>query len=151
MKFNVNVNIKLRDVCLVTAGVVVGAAAISLFNQHNVRQVKKEFNKIVDKETKSIKKEIKNEIKENINVEEIKDEITNEIKDSIIDETLEKMLDKNATFMAKVDIRLDKYEKELNKMSNEVLNFDARVGKIVNGALRTVAGVVVGRGDDDED
>ena len=134
MKFNVNVNIKLRDVCLVTAGVVVGAAAISLFNQHNVRQVKKEFNKIVDKETKTIKKEIKNEI-----------------KDSIIDETLEKMLDKNATFMAKVDIRLDKYEKELNKMSNEVLNFDARVGKIVNGALRTVAGVVVGRGDDDED
>ena len=68
MKFNVNVNIKLRDVCLVTAGVVVGAAAISLFNQHNVKQVKKEFNKIVDKETKTIKKEIKNEIKENINL-----------------------------------------------------------------------------------
>ena len=38
---NVNISIKLRDVCLVTAGVVIGAAAISLFNQNNVKKMKK--------------------------------------------------------------------------------------------------------------
>ena len=69
MKFNVNVNIKLRDVCLVTAGVVVGSAAISLFNQHNVRQVKKEFNKITI-----------NDIKECVKyLEEKKEKLTDDI------------------------------------------------------------------------
>lgn len=151
MKFNVNINIKLRDVCLVTAGVIVGASAISLINRNEVKKVKKEFNKIIDKETKEIKKEVKNEMKEAINVEEIKNEIKNELKDSIVDETLEKMINKNAKFMAKVNIRLDKYGKELNKMEKDVLNFDARVGKLVNGAIKTVGGIMTKGGDDDED
>ena len=145
---NVNINIKLRDVCLVTAGVVVGVAAISLFNHHNVKQMKKEF---IDKQTKTIKKELKQEIKESVNVDEIKEEIKEEIKDSIIDDTLKEMTDKTARLMAKVDIRLEKYEKELNKMSTEVLNFDARVGKIVNGAIKTVGGIVTRGGEDYED
>ena len=148
MKFNVNVNIKLRDVCLVTAGVVVGAAAISLFNQHNVKKMKKEF---IDKQTKTIKKELKQEIKESVKIDEIVNEIKEEIEDSIIDDTLKEMTDKTARFMAKVDIRLEKYEKELNRMSTEVLNFDARVGKIVNGAIKTVGGIMTKGGEDYED
>lgn len=145
---NVNISIKLRDVCLVTAGVVVGAAAISLFNQHNVKKMKKEF---IDKQTKTIKKELKQEIKESVKIDEIVNEIKEEIKDSIIDDTLKEMTDKTARFMAKVDIRLEKYEKELNRMSTEVLNFDARVGKIVNGAIKTVGGIMTKGGEDYED
>ena len=145
---NVNISIKLRDVCLVTAGVVVGAAAISLFNQHNVKKMKKEF---IDKQTKTIKKELKQEIKESVKIDEIVNEIKEEIEDSIIDDTLKEMTDKTARFMAKVDIRLEKYEKELNRMSTEVLNFDARVGKIVNGAIKTVGGIMSKGGEDYED
>ena len=145
---NVNISIKLRDVCLVTAGVVVGAAAISLFNQHNVKKMKKEF---IDKQTKTIKKELKQEIKESVKIDEIINEIKEEIEDSIIDDTLKEMTDKTARFMAKVDIRLEKYEKELNRMSTEVLNFDARVGKIVNGAIKTVGGIMTKGGEDYED
>lgn len=145
---NVNISIKLRDVCLVTAGVVVGAAAISLFNQHNVKKMKKEF---IDKQTKTIKKELKQEIKESVKIDEIVNEIKEEIEDSIIDDTLKEMTDKTARFMAKVDIRLEKYEKELNRMSTEVLNFDARVGKIVNGAIKTVGGIMTKGGEDYED
>lgn len=148
MKLDINVNIKLRDVCLVTAGVVVGAAAISLFNQHNVKKMKKEF---IDKQTKTIKKELKQEIKESVKIDEIINEIKEEIEDSIIDDTLKEMTDKTARFMAKVDIRLEKYEKELNRMSTEVLNFDARVGKIVNGAIKTVGGIMTKGGEDYED
>ena len=145
---NVNISIKLRDVCLVTAGVVVGAAAISLFNQHNIKKMKKEF---IDKQTKTIKKELKQEIKESVKIDEIVNEIKEEIEDSIIDDTLKEMTDKTARFMAKVDIRLEKYEKELNRMSTEVLNFDARVGKIVNGAIKTVGGIMTKGGEDYED
>ena len=145
---NVNISIKLRDVCLVTAGVVVGAAAISLFNQHNVKKMKKEF---IDKQTKTIKKELKQEIKESVKIDEIVNEIKEEIENSIIDDTLKEMTDKTARFMAKVDIRLEKYEKELNRMSTEVLNFDARVGKIVNGAIKTVGGIMSKGGEDYED
>lgn len=145
---NVNISIKLRDVCLVTAGVVVGAAAISLFNQHNVKKMKKEF---IDKQTKTIKKELKQEIKESVKIDEIVNEIKEEIEDSIIDDTLKEMTDKTARFMAKVDIRLEKYEKELNRMSTEVLNFDTRVGKIVNGAIKTVGGIMTKGGEDYED
>lgn len=145
---NVNISIKLRDVCLVTAGVIVGSAAISLFNQHNVKKMKKEF---IDKQTKTIKKELKQEIKESVKIDEIINEIKEEIEDSIIDDTLKEMTDKTARFMAKVDIRLEKYEKELNRMSTEVLNFDARVGKIVNGAIKTVGGIMTKGGEDYED
>lgn len=145
---NLNVNIKLRDVALVTAGVVVGAAAISLFAGRNAKQMKKEF---INEQTKSIKKEIKQEIKESIKIDDIANEIKNELKNTIIDDTLEEMTDKTARFMAKVDIRLEDYEKQLDRMSKEVMNFDARVGKLVNGAIKTIAGAAMRRGEDDED
>lgn len=145
---NLNVNIKLRDVCLVTAGVVVGAAAVSLFSGRSAKQMKKEF---INEQTKTIKKEIKQEIKESIKIDDIADEIRDELKNNIIEDTLEEMTDKTARFMAKVDIRLEDYEKQLNKMSKEVMNFDARVGKLVNGAIKTIAGAAMGRGVNDED
>ena len=94
---------------------------------------------------------MKQEIKESVKIDEIVNEIKEEIEDSIIDDTLKEMTDKTARFMAKVDIRLEKYEKELNRMSTEVLNFDARVGKIVNGAIKTVGGIMTKGGEDYED
>ena len=145
---NISVNIKLKDVCLVTAGVVAGAAAVALFSGCSARRMKKE---IVNTQTNMLRKEIKEDIKKAIKVDDIVKEIEGEIKGSIIDDTVSELNEKNKTFMAEVRVRLNRYEKELNKMSEEVLNFDARVGKIVNGAVKTVAGVMIKGGEDDED
>lgn len=145
---NISVNIKLKDVCLVTAGVVAGAAAVALFSGCSAKRMKKE---IVNAQTNMLRKEIKEDIKKAIKVDDIVKEIKGEIKGSIIDDTLEEMTDKTARFMAKVDIRLGKYETKLDKMAEEVINFDARVGKIVNGAVKTVAGAMIKGGEDNED
>lgn len=148
MKIEIDVKQALVVTGCVTAGMAIGFGLSKLM----LKKAKKELkNEIINKETKMVKEEITNEIKENIDIKSIKKEITDEIKESIIEDTLDEMLDKTATFMAKVDIRLDDYEKELNRMSNEVLNFDTRVGKIINGAIKTVGGIVIKGGDDYED
>ena len=148
MKLEIDVKQALIVSGSIAAGMVIGFGLTNLA----IKKAKKELkNEIINKETKMVKEEITNEIKENIDIKSIKKEITDEIKESIIEDTLDEMLDKTATFMAKVDIRLDDYEKELNRMSNEVLNFDTRVGKIINGAIKTVGGIVVKGGEDYED
>ena len=148
MKLEIDVKQALIVSGSIAAGMVIGFGLTNLA----IKKAKKELkNEIINKETKIVKEEITNEIKENIDIKSIKKEITDEIKESIIEDTLDEMLDKTATFMAKVDIRLDDYEKELNRMSNEVLNFDTRVGKIINGAIKTVGGIVVKGGEDYED
>lgn len=148
MKIEIDVKQALVVTGCVTAGMAIGFGLSKLM----LKKAKKELkNEIINKETKMVKEEITNEIKENIDIKSIKKEITDEIKESIIEDTLDEMLDKTATFMAKVDIRLDDYEKELNRMSNEVLNFDTRVGKIINSAIKTVGGIVIKGGDDYED
>ena len=148
MKLEIDVKQALIVSGSIAAGMIIGFGLTNLA----IKKAKKELkNEIINKETKMIKEEITNEIKENIDIKSIKKEIADEIKESIIEDTLDEMLDKTATFMAKVDIRLDDYEKELNRMSNEVLNFDTRVGKIINGAIKTVGGIVVKGGDDYED
>lgn len=148
MKLEIDVKQALIVSGSIAAGMIIGFGLTNLA----IKKAKKELkNEIINKETKMVKEEITNEIKENIDIKSIKKEIADEIKESIIEDTLDEMLDKTATFMAKVDIRLDDYEKELNRMSNEVLNFDTRVGKIINGAIKTVGGIVVKGGDDYED
>lgn len=148
MKLEIDVKQALIVSGSIAAGMIIGFGLTNLA----IKKAKKELkNEIINKETKMVKEEITNEIKENIDIKSIKKEITDEIKESIIEDTLDEMLDKTATFMAKVDIRLDDYEKELNRMSNEVLNFDTRVGKIINGAIKTVGGIVIKGGDDYED
>lgn len=148
MKIEIDVKQALIVSGSIAAGMIIGFGLTNLA----IKKAKKELkNEIINKETKMVKEEITNEIKENIDIKSIKKEITDEIKESIIEDTLDEMLDKTATFMAKVDIRLDDYEKELNRMSNEVLNFDTRVGKIINGAIKTVGGIVIKGGDDYED
>ena len=148
MKLEIDVKQALIVSGSIAAGMIIGFGLTNLA----IKKAKKELkNEIINKETKTVKEEITNEIKENIDIKSIKKEIADEIKESIIEDTLDEMLDKTATFMAKVDIRLDDYEKELNRMSNEVLNFDTRVGKIINGAIKTVGGIVVKGGDDYED
>ena len=148
MKLEIDVKQALIVSGSIAAGMIIGFGLTNLA----IKKAKKELkNEIINKETKMVKEEITNEIKENIDIKSIKKEITDEIKESIVEDTLDEMLDKTATFMAKVDIRLDDYEKELNRMSNEVLNFDTRVGKIINGAIKTVGGIVVKGGEDYED
>ena len=148
MKLEIDVKQALIVSGSIAAGMIIGFGLTNLA----IKKAKKELkNEIINKETKMVKEEITNEIKENIDIKSIKKEIADEIKESIIEDTLDEMLDKTATFMAKVNIRLDDYEKELNRMSNEVLNFDTRVGKIINGAIKTVGGIVVKGGDDYED
>ena len=148
MKLEIDVKQALIVSGSIAAGMIIGFSLTNLA----IKKAKKELkNEIINKETKMVKEEITNEIKENIDIKSIKKEITDEIKESIVEDTLDEMLDKTATFMAKVDIRLDDYEKELNRMSNEVLNFDTRVGKIINGAIKTVGGIVVKGGEDYED
>ena len=148
MKLEIDVKQALIVSGSIAAGMIIGFGLTNLA----IKKAKKELkNEIINKETKTVKEEITNEIKENIDIKSIKKEIADEIKESIIEDTLDEMLDKTATFMAKVNIRLDDYEKELNRMSNEVLNFDTRVGKIINGAIKTVGGIVVKGGDDYED
>lgn len=148
MKLEIDVKQALIVSGSIAAGMIIGFGLTNLA----IKKAKKELkNEIINKETKMVKEEITNEIKENIDIKSIKKEITDEIKESVIEDTLDEMLDKTATFMAKVDIRLDDYEKELNRMSNEVLNFDTRVGKIINGAIKTVGGIVIKGGDDYED
>lgn len=155
MKLEIDVKQALIVSGSVAAGMIIGFGLTNLA----IKKAKKELkNEIINKETKKVKDEITKEIKENIDIKEIKNNIKKEIEGSIIDDTLndvdsklEDICDKNRNFMAKVEIKLGKYEKTLKKIESDVLDTDARVGKLVNSAIRTMAGVVVKRGDDDED
>ena len=155
MKLEIDVKQALIVSGSIAAGMIIGFGLTNLA----IKKAKKELkNEIINKETKMVKEEITNEIKENINIREIKNDIKKEIENSIIDDTLKDMdskiediCDKNRNFMAKVEIKLGKYEKTLKRIESDVLDTDARVGKLVNSAIKTMAGVVVKRGDDDED
>lgn len=155
MKIEIDVKQALVVTGCVTAGMAIGFGLSKLM----LKKAKKELRaEVIDDEKIAIKYEIKKEIKEKIDVNEIKNDIKKQIEDSIIEDTLTEMdskmediCDKNSNFMAKVEIRLGKYEKTLKKIESDVLDTDARVGKLVNNAIRTMAGVVVKRGDDDED
>ena len=52
--------------------------------------------------------------------------------------------------MAKVNVRLEEYEETLDDMKNNVLDMDARVGKLVNNAIKSIANITIGRGGADE-
>ena len=156
MKLEIDVKQALIVSGSVAAGMIIGFGLTNLA----IKKAKKEIkNEIINKETKKVKDEIAKEIKENIDIKEIKNNIKKEIEESIIDDTLQDMdaklediYDKNRNFMANVKIKLDKYEKTLNRIESDVLDADARVGKLVNSAIRTMAGVVIKKGgDDDED
>ena len=155
MKLEIDVKQTLIVSGSIAAGMIIGFGLTNLA----IKKAKKELkNEIINKETKMVKEEITNEIKESINIREIKNDIKKEIENSIIDDTLKDMdskiediCDKNRNFMAKVEIKLGKYEKTLKRIESDVLDTDARVGKLVNSAIKTMAGVVVKRGDDDED
>ena len=155
MKLEIDVKQALIVSGSIAAGMIIGFSLTNLA----IKKAKKELkNEIINKETQMVKEEITKEIKENINIREIKNDIKKEIENSIIDDTLKDMdskmediCDKNRNFMAKVEIKLGKYEKTLKRIESDVLDTDARVGKLVNSAIKTMAGVVVKRGDDDED
>ena len=142
-----DIKINTRDLGLVVGGLAVGVAlGFSL-----VKKAKKELRKeIIDNQTKTIKEEIKNTIKEKIDIPEIKKEIKHQIENSIVDDTIKTITDKNVEFMAKVNVRLDEYEETLDDMKNNVLDMDARVGKLVNNAIKSIANITIGRGSADE-
>ena len=142
-----DIKINTRDLGLVVGGLAVGMA----LGFGLVKKAKKELRKeIIDNQTKTIKEEIKNTIKEKIDIPEIKKEIKHQIENSIIDDTIKTVTDKNVEFMAKVNVRLDEYEETLDDMKNNVLDMDARVGKLVNNAIKSIANITIGRGGTDE-
>lgn len=142
-----DIKINTRDLGLVVGGLAVGVA----LGFGLVKKAKKELRKeIIDNQTKTIKEEIKNTIKEKIDIPEIKKEIKHQIENSIIDDTIKMVTDKNVEFMAKVNVRLDEYEETLDDMKNNVLDMDARVGKLVNNAIKSIANITIGRGGSDE-
>ena len=142
-----DIKINTRDLGLVVGGLAVGVA----LGFGLVKKAKKELRKeIIDNQTKTIKEEIKNTIKEKIDIPEIKKEIKHQIENSIIDDTIKMVTDKNVEFMAKVNVRLDEYEETLDDMKNNVLDMDARVGKLVNNAIKSIANITIGRGGTDE-
>ena len=142
-----DIKINTRDLGLVVGGLAAGVAlGFSL-----VKKAKKELRKeIIDNQTKTIKEEIKNTIKEKIDIPEIKKEIKHQIENSIVDDTIKTITDKNVEFMAKVNVRLEEYEETLDDMKNNVLDMDARVGKLVNNAIKSIANITIGRGGADE-
>ena len=146
------IEIDVKQVALVAGGMVAGMTIGFGLTKWAVKKAKKDLkNEIINKETKTIKEEIKDTIKEGIDVKEIKREIKNQIEESIIKDTLKEMDEKNTEFMAKVSVKLDDYEEKLEDIENNVLDTDARVGKLVNNAIRTIANVTIKRGDINED
>ena len=142
-----DIKINTRDLGLVVGGLAVGMA----LGFGLIKKAKKELRKeIIDNQTKTIKEEIKNTIKEKIDIPEIKKEIKHQIENSIIDDTIKTVTDKNVEFMAKVNVRLDEYEETLDDMKKNVLDMDARVGKLVNNAIKSIANITIGRGGTDE-
>jgi len=142
-----DIKINTRDLGLVVGGLAVGVA----LGFGLVKKAKKELRKeIIDNQTKTIKEEIKSTIKEKIDIPEIKKEIKHQIENSIIDDTIKTITDKNVEFMAKVNVRLEEYEETLDDMKNNVLDMDARVGKLVNNAIKSIANITIGRGGTDE-
>lgn len=142
-----DIKINTRDLGLVVGGLAVGMA----LGFGLIKKAKKELRKeIIDNQTKTIKEEIKNTIKEKIDIPEIKKEIKHQIENSIIDDTIKIVTDKNVEFMAKINVRLDEYEETLDDMKNNVLDMDARVGKLVNNAIKSIANITIGRGGVDE-
>ena len=142
-----DIKINTRDLGLVAGGLAVGVA----LGFGLVKKAKKELRKeIIDNQTKTIKEEIKNTIKEKIDIPEIKKEIKHQIENSIVDDKIKTITDKNVEFMAKVNVRLEEYEETLDDMKNNVLDMDARVGKLVNNAIKSIANITIGRGGEDE-
>lgn len=146
------IEIDVKQVALVAGGMAAGISIGFGLTKWAIKKAKKDLkDEIIDKQTKAIKEEIKNTIKEKINIKDIKNEIKHQIEESIIEDTLKEMNEKNADFMAKVSVRLDDYEEKLDNIESNVLDTDARVGKLVNNAIRTIANVTIKRGDIDED
>lgn len=145
------IEIDTKQVALVAGGLMAGMAMSFGLTKWAIKKAKKDLkNEIIDKQTKVINEDIKNTIKENIDVKEIKNEIKQQIETSIIEDTLKEMNEKNVEFMAKVSVKLDDYEEKLDSIESNVLDTDARVGKLVNNAIRTIANVTMKRGDDNE-
>lgn len=109
------------------AGLVLGGFAL--------KKIKKELRaEIIAETSKSIKEEIKEDIKNNINVAEIKHEITKNIDANIVNSILEK----NEKDMKKVKKVINGFEDKLDEFENQVLDFDKRVGKLINGGIAAI-------------
>lgn len=120
-----------RDVLLVAGGCLAGLVAGSIFIEKAKKELKKE---IIAEEGKVIKREIKEQIKEEINVHDIKNEIKKNISKNIVEDILEQ----NKKDMAEVKSIIKKFEGELEDYEEQVMDYDKRIGKIVNGGIAAI-------------
>lgn len=112
-----------------------GCAAGILIGSFGLKKIKKELRaEIISETSRTIKNEIKEDIQQNINMAEIKNEITNKLSKSIVND----ILDKNEKDMKKVKKIIDGFEDKLDEFEDQVLDFDKRVGKLINGGISAV-------------
>ena len=109
------------------AGFLIGTLALNKAK----RDLKKE---IIDEEGRIIKKEIKERIEDEIDINKIRNEIKNDINENIVNDILEQ----NKKDMSDVKAILNKFENKLNNFEYQVMDYDKRIGKLVNGGIATI-------------
>ena len=120
-----------KDLLLIAGGCLAGF----LIGTFSLNRAKKELRKeIIDEEGRLIKKEIKERIEDEIDIVKIKNEIKNDINGNIVDD----MLEQNKKDMIEVKAILNKFEKKLNNFEYQVMDYDKRIGKLVNGGIATI-------------
>lgn len=120
-----------RDLLLIAGGCLAGF----LIGTLSLNRAKKELRKeIIDEEGRLIKKEIKERIEDEIDIAKIKNEIKNDINGNIVDD----MLEQNKKDMIEVKAILNKFENKLNNFEYQVMDYDKRIGKLVNGGIATI-------------
>ena len=120
-----------RDLLLIAGGCLAGF----LIGTFSLNRAKKELRKeIIDEEGRLIKKEIKERIEDEIDIVKIKNEIKNDINGNIVDD----MLEQNKKDMIEVKAILNKFENKLNNFEYQVMDYDKRIGKLVNGGIATI-------------
>lgn len=120
-----------KDLLLIAGGCLAGF----LIGTFSLNRAKKELRKeIIDEEGRLIKKEIKERIEDEIDIVKIKNEIKNDINGNIVDD----MLEQNKKDMIEVKAILNKFENKLNNFEYQVMDYDKRIGKLVNGGIATI-------------
>ena len=142
-----DIKINTRDAALVIGGLAVGFIAGSMLIKHAKKEIKKE---IISNTTKTLKNEILADIKKEIGVNDIIDKITEDVNDKVVDNVLKESREDIKQFKKEVNKKIKEFNHTLTNVKDEVLNFDARIGKLLRNSITGVLDHVANRGDNDE-
>ena len=142
-----DIKINTRDAALVIGGLAAGFIAGSTLIKHAKKEIKKE---IISSTTKTLKNEILADIKKEIGVNDIIDKITEDVNDKVVDNVLKESREDIKQFKKEVNKKIKDFNHTLSNIKDEVLNFDARIGKLLRNSITGVLDHVANRGDNDE-